>query len=68
MAKKGAAWPAPKIEPRQPTAINIRGFADWRSGPGDFTGRIRTCPTSVIDLAPAKLGEHEDFREPPPRI
>jgi hypothetical protein len=52
----------------QPNAITIRGSAEWKEWLDRFAVRMRTKPTSVIDLALAKLAEQEQFEVPPARM
>jgi hypothetical protein len=69
MARKSAAGPAGKPGwSTQPNAITIRGSAEWKGWLEDFAAKLRSRPTAVIDLAPAKLAEQERFTEPPPRM
>ena len=52
----------------QPNAITIRGSQEWKEWLEQFALKLRSKPTSVIDLALAKLAEQEGFREPPQRM
>jgi hypothetical protein len=65
-ATKRAAGTEPKGT--QPNAITIRGSAEWKAWLDRFAAKMRAKPTSIIDLALAKLAEQERFPEPPSRM
>lgn len=69
MAKKRAEPARAKpVSQNTPNAITIRGTEEWKGWLDRFAAKMRSKPTAIIDLALARLAEHEKFEEPPPRM